>query len=100
MAKFYNPLVIALVIKRRTHKAHITDRGAEKPTGPKLPDFTLSPIGTKVSVLSNLRISGCQLKATILYHLFCCLRQFLPLYWHFSEQTVLTLSSDTEGAAF
>ena len=34
-------LVIALVIIRRTHKAHRTDRGAENPTEPKLPDFTL-----------------------------------------------------------
>ena len=33
--------MIALVIIRRTHKAHRTDRGAENPTGPKLPDFTL-----------------------------------------------------------
>ena len=97
MAKFSNLLVIALVIKRRTH---ITERGAENLAGPKLPDFTLSPIGTKVSVLCNLRISGCQLKTTILYHLFCCVRQFLPLYRHFSEQTVLTLSSDAGGAAF
>ena len=39
--KFHNLLVIALVIIRRTHKAHRTDRGAENPTGPKLPDFTL-----------------------------------------------------------
>ena len=35
MAKFHNLLVIALVIIRRIHKAHITDRGAENPTGPK-----------------------------------------------------------------
>ena len=41
MAKFHNLLVIALLIIRRTHKAHRTDRGAENPTGPKLPDFTL-----------------------------------------------------------
>ena len=40
MAKFHNLLVIALVIIRRTHKAHITNKGAEKPTEPKLPDFT------------------------------------------------------------
>ena len=33
--------MIALVIIRRAHKAHRTDRGAENPTGPKLPDFTL-----------------------------------------------------------
>ena len=39
--KFHNLLVIALVIIRRTHKAHRTDKGAENPTGPKLPDFTL-----------------------------------------------------------
>ena len=40
--KFHNLLVIALVIIRRTYKAHRTDRGAENhPTGPKLPDFTL-----------------------------------------------------------
>ena len=31
---------------------------------------------TQVSVLLNLRISGCELKTTIIYHLFCCLRQF------------------------
>ena len=42
MAKLHNILVIALVIKRRTHKAHITDRGAENPTGPKLPDFIIN----------------------------------------------------------
>ena len=41
MAKFHNLLVIVFVIIRRTHKAHITDRGAKKPTGPKLPDFTI-----------------------------------------------------------
>ena len=41
ITKFHNLLVIALVIIRRTHKAHKTDRGAENPTGPKLPDFTL-----------------------------------------------------------
>ena len=34
--------MIALVIIRRTHTAHRTDKGAENPTGPKLPDFTLS----------------------------------------------------------
>ena len=39
--KFHNLLVMALVIIRRTHKAHRTVRGAENPTGPKLPDFTL-----------------------------------------------------------
>ena len=39
--KFHNPLVIALVIIRRTHKGHKTDRGAENPMGPKLPDLTL-----------------------------------------------------------
>ena len=33
--------MIALVIIRRTHKAHRTDRGAENPKGPKLLDFTL-----------------------------------------------------------
>ena len=42
ITKFHNLLVIALVIIRHTHKAHRTDRGAENPTGPKLPDFTLS----------------------------------------------------------
>ena len=41
MVKFHNLLVMALVIIRRIHKGHITDRGAENPTGPKLPDFTL-----------------------------------------------------------
>ena len=41
ITKFHNLLVIALVIIRRTHKAHRTDRGAENPTGPKLPHFTL-----------------------------------------------------------
>ena len=41
ITKFHNFLVIALVIIRPTHKAHKTDRGAENPTGPKLPDFTL-----------------------------------------------------------
>ena len=41
ITKFHNLLVIALVIIRRTHKAHRTDRGAENPTGPKLPYFTL-----------------------------------------------------------
>ena len=41
MAKFHNLLVIALVIIRRSHKTHITERGAKNPTGPKLPDFTL-----------------------------------------------------------
>ena len=40
-AKLHNLLVIALVIIRHTHKANRTDRGAENPTGPKLPDFTL-----------------------------------------------------------
>ena len=45
----------------------------------------ISPIVTKVSVLSNLRISVCQLKTTFIYHLFCRLRQFLPLYRHFSD---------------
>ena len=60
----------------------------------------VSDSGPLGPLVSNLRISGCQLKTTILYHLFCCLRQFLPLYRHFSEQTVLTLSSDAEGAAF
>ena len=40
MAKFHNLLVIALVIIRHSHKAHITNRGAENPRGPKLPDFT------------------------------------------------------------
>ena len=44
ITKFHNLLVIALVIIRRTHKAHRTDRGAENPTGPKLPDFTLGHI--------------------------------------------------------
>ena len=39
--KFHNLLVIDLVIIRRTHKAQKTDRGAENPTGSKLPDFTL-----------------------------------------------------------
>ena len=39
MAKLHNLLVMALVIIRRTHKDHITDRGAENPTGPNLPDF-------------------------------------------------------------
>ena len=39
MAKFHNLLVMALVIIRRIQKAHITDRGAENPTGSKLPDF-------------------------------------------------------------
>ena len=32
--KFHNLLVIALIIIRRTHKAHKIDRGAENPTGP------------------------------------------------------------------
>ena len=27
--------------QQQQHKAHRTDRGAENPTGPKLPDFTL-----------------------------------------------------------
>ena len=35
---------MALVIIRCTHKAHRTDMGAENPTGPKLPDFTLPEI--------------------------------------------------------
>ena len=43
ITKFHNLLVIALVIIRRTHKAHRADRGAENPTGPKLPDVTLLP---------------------------------------------------------
>ena len=37
--KFHNLQVIALVIIRRTHKAHRTDRGAKNPTGLKLTDF-------------------------------------------------------------
>ena len=41
MARFYIFLVIALAILRRSHKSLRTDRGAENPTGPKLPDFTL-----------------------------------------------------------
>ena len=41
ITKFHNLLVIALVIIRRTHKAHRTDRGVENPTGPKLLDFAL-----------------------------------------------------------
>ena len=43
--------MIALVIIRRTHKAHRTERGAENPTGPKLPDFTLHALGRHVLVL-------------------------------------------------
>ena len=39
--KFHNLLVIALVIIRHTHKANRNDRGAENPTGLKLPDFIL-----------------------------------------------------------
>ena len=53
MAKFYNLLVIALVLIRRTHKARITDRGAENPTGPKLPDFTLSKADKSHKVTSD-----------------------------------------------
>ena len=48
ITKFHNLLVIALVIIRRTHKVHRTDRGAESPTGPKLPYFTLGKILWKV----------------------------------------------------
>ena len=41
ITKFHNLLAIALVIIQHTNKAHITHRGAENPTGPKLSDFTL-----------------------------------------------------------
>ena len=41
MARFQIVLVIALAVLRRSHKSLRTDRGAENPSGPKLPDFTL-----------------------------------------------------------
>ena len=50
--------MIALEIIRRTHKAHITDRGAENPTGPKLPDFILIKC-LKNSEVTAERISVC-----------------------------------------
>ena len=62
MAKFHNLLVMALVIIRRIHKGHITDRGAENPTGPKLPDFTLHAINhfqyakENHPIISNLQL--------------------------------------------
>ena len=37
-------LVITLAVLWRSHKLLRTDRGAENPTGPKLPDFSLSEI--------------------------------------------------------
>ena len=55
MTKFDNLLVMALVIIRRIHKAHIIDRGAQNSTGPKLPDFTLVKIFKNSSVLYGLR---------------------------------------------
>ena len=51
--KYRNLLVIALVIIRRTHKAHKTDSGAENPTGPNLPDFTLPPASALASALAK-----------------------------------------------
>ena len=45
-----------MVIIRRTHKAHRTDRNAENPTGPKLPDFTLYRVGGGAMVLGKLSV--------------------------------------------
>ena len=40
--KFHKLLVIASAIQSYVHKILRTVRGAENPTGPKLPDFTLT----------------------------------------------------------
>ena len=64
--------MIALVIIRRTHKAHKTDRGAENPMGPKLPDFTLdvfSPAGNQHQVnVYLLLLLPSKTKKNVLYY--------------------------------
>ena len=42
MMTFHKLLVIASAIQGNVHKILRTVRGAENPTGPKLPDFTLN----------------------------------------------------------
>ena len=52
MAKFHNLLVTALVTIRRTHKTHITDRGAET-HGAEIPDLTLELTENSQTLIQN-----------------------------------------------
>ena len=60
ITKLHNLLVIALVIIRRTHKAQRTDGGAENPTRPKLPDFTLQSNFNGSNPFGTMKISSRQ----------------------------------------
>ena len=49
----------------------------------------ISPIVTKVSVLSNLHISGCEMKGNYYISFILLFKTILLLYWKFSE-TIFT----------
>ena len=96
--KFHNLLVIASVIIRHTHKAHRTDRGAENPTGPKLPDFTLSMLGfflVLLPVREHLRF------ALVLCAVFFRIRspERVWLYEHICAFTIFNKIGQDNGSA-